>query len=190
MVDQTMTIVRLRPKYSEEILRAMYATPHDHMRWGRGHRERVLKMIELGKLKEPYDSIADLSCGNGYVIDNLSSQIKLKGDLAPGYPYTGMIEQTIHEISPVELFISGETLEHLDDPTAVLTQIRACCSMLLLSTPIENFEDTHAEHYWGWDQEGVESLMFGAGFNTRLAFARVDTRVYRDAYCYGVWMME
>jgi hypothetical protein len=185
-----MTVTRLRPKHSEEALKLMYDVPHNHALWGRGHHERVMKMIALGKDREPYSSIADLSCGNGYVIDNLSAQVRIKGDFARGYPYTGPIEETINQISPVELFVSGETLEHLDDPAMVLRKIRACCDKLLLSTPIENWGDTNAQHYWSWDQEGVELLMFDAGFNTRLAYGRVDSRLYREPYCYGVWMME
>lgn len=185
-----MTVVRLRPRLSDEELRIACATPHDHRIYGRGHHERVLKMIELGKGREPYGSIADLSCGNGYVIDSLETQFRIKGDYVPGYPYTGMIEETIHQISPVELFVSGETLEHLDDPAMLLHEIRACCDKLLLSTPIDNWGDNNTQHYWSWDQEGVESLMFAAGFNTRLAYGRVDSRLYGEPYCYGVWMME
>ena len=168
----------------------MYAKPHDHSIYGRGHSERVNKMIELGRQFGPYTSSVDLSCGNGYVIDQIESQYRIKGDIAPGYEYHGPIEDTIHLIPQVSLFVSGETLEHLDNPARILYYIRSVCDYLLLSTPIDNWNDSNAEHYWAWAKSDVESLLHNAGFTAIMAYASVDSRVYGEPYCYGVWIVQ
>ena len=86
------------------------------------------------------------------------------GDFAPGYELTGMIEETVHRVAHVNLFICCETIEHLDDPDAVLKQIRDRADALVLSTPIGETTPENPEHYWGWDQDGVRELLAGAGW--------------------------
>ena len=44
-----MVIKRLRPLPSPERLAELYATPHDHRLYGRGHGERVDATIELAR---------------------------------------------------------------------------------------------------------------------------------------------
>jgi hypothetical protein len=69
----------------------------------------------------------------------------------------------------------------------VLLAIRAKCRSLVLSTPIENWDDTNAEHLWAWDQDGVEAMLAAARFRV-VRFEAVDTRVYGEPYCYGIWL--
>lgn len=182
-----MAPTRLRPKWSDEELARIYTEPHDHRRWGRGHDERVKKMIEFG-VNRLWLSAADLSCGNGAVIDAMDVVgYSFKGDFAPGHEFVGPIEHTITKIPSVDLFINGETLEHLDDPLSVLQAIRGKANTLILSTPVDNWGDTNAEHYWSWSADDVEGLLTLSGFSTIEDFDVVDSRLYGEPYCYGVW---
>lgn len=168
-----------------------YPTPHDHRLYGRGHGERVAKTIEMTNALLKWAevrSVADLSCGNGAIVAGLQPQpaTVILGDYAPGYPITGPIERTIHEIQDVGLFVCSETLEHLDDPEAVLRDIRAKCAFLVVSTPLECWDDSNAEHVWAWGGWDVTDMLDDAGFGI-YQFATVDSTVYGEPYCYGIW---
>lgn len=180
-------IKRLRPIHDERTLKSMYAAPHDHRIYGRGHAERVAAMIEMVSGYH-WSSAADLSCGNGYVLDSITADVKYYGDIAPGYEFTGPIERTIfHLPSPVELFIMGETIEHLDAPSYVLLDVARRSQHLLLSTPVEAWDDTNAEHYWAWDRDGVEGMLAGAGWETVDEYTEVDARGWGEPYKFGIW---
>lgn len=182
-------IKRLREAHSEERLKEIYAAPHDHRIYGRGHDIRVetTKVItnHMSRLFAA-KSVADLSCGNGEIARSLGLSTTIFGDYAPGYGYCGPIEETIKHVAGVGLFILSETLEHLDDPHYVLSNIREKSKILILTTPLECWEDTNAEHYWAWDREGVESLLSTAGWTPNV-FADLDTRVFGEPYLYGIW---
>jgi hypothetical protein len=187
-----MTTTRLRPAHPPGRLAEIYATPHDHRRFGRGHGERVFKMMELVD-GTTWGSAADLSCGNGVVLDSVDAPVKHYGDLAPGWPITGPLEQTLVDLPDVDLYVMGETLEHLDDPALVLRLVSARARWLLLSTPIGAWGDTNEEHYWAWDREGVEELIAQStsdGAVVLTDFHEVNTRVYGEPYCYGVWLVK
>lgn len=166
----------------------MYLTPHDHRLYGRGHGERVEATIALGKtiILPEICSGADLSCGNGEIIKALALTRTYLGDFAPGYELCGALDDTIQQIPLVDLFVCSETIEHLDNPLKALMLIRMKSEHLLLSTPVDNFADTNAEHLWGWDREGVENLLHLVGF-TVIDYDQVDSRVYGEPYCYGIW---
>ena len=89
------------------------------------------------------------------------------GDFAPGYQIRGPIEETIERIPSVDMFVCSETLEHVNDPDAVLRQIRRKADMLLLSTPIgETAPSNNIQHYWGWDRPAIQDMLDKAGFKT------------------------
>lgn len=178
-------IERVRPTWGPDDMARIYAAPHDHRIYGRGHAERVAATIELARTV-PATSGADLSCGNGIILNSLGLFEPHFGDYAPGYQYHGPIEATIRELPYVDLFICSETLEHLDDPPAVLAEIRTKAANLVCSTPIEAWGDTNAEHLWAWDREAVEAMLTGAGFNVK-EFTSVDSRAYGEPYWYGIW---
>lgn len=163
--------------------------PHDHRRYGRGHGERVDKLIEMAHELPDIKTIGDLSCGNAAIALSFPGAQLTLGDFAAGYEVHGKIEDTINTIEPVDLFILTETLEHLDDPGAVLHDIRSKTKLLLVSTPVDCWEDTNPEHYWAWSREGVEELFVDAGF-TVLAYEIVDSTAYGEPYCYGLWSCE
>lgn len=180
---------RLRPAYTESELRRIYSEPHDHTKF-EDHWPRVEKTLELAR-KAAADcdavSVADLSCGNGYVLGELDIINKIYGDVAyePSYQFFGPIELTAAQVQPVDLWVLGETCEHLDDPDWVLQLIRKKTDHLILSTPIDAFDDDNWEHYWAWSREGVEEMLTEAGFEV-VEFEAVDTRPM-GPYVFGIW---
>ena len=140
--------VRLRKKYTDEELSAIYDKKHEHSQWN-DHRLRVLSTIALARwISDEVKSVADLSAGDASVIDALDVETKYIGDYVPGYEFTGALEQTLDLIPSVDLYICTETIEHLDDPDDVLRRIRAKSKMLILSTPIGELNSNNPEHYW------------------------------------------
>lgn len=178
---------RLRPAWSEEELHRIYTQPHDHRRW-RGHHLRVdvTSAVGVWMTDGGVSSAADLSCGNGAVLKRIPADQKFFGDFAKGYAYTGPIEETVQQIPSVDLFVCCETLEHLDDPLLALRKIREKTSMLLLSTPVDNWKDPNEEHYWAWSKGDVTKLLRKAGF-TPWVYTAADMRPHEGPYCYGIW---
>lgn len=185
-----MRVERLRPPIPPDQLGRVYWRPHDHRDYGRDHEVRVQATIAVarGLLGPHVGRVADLSCGNGTIALALDPDAVL-GDLAPGHRLRGAIEDTIHEIDHVDVFVCSETLEHLDDPAGVLADIRATARRLVLTTPIGCFDDDNPEHYWAWDRDGVEQLAEDAGWTPEV-FAALDTTVMGAPYVFGIWVMR
>lgn len=184
-----MMRTRLRSMPTADELARLYAVPHDHTRWP-DHLYRVdVTTAMAGQLLPLGGTLADLSCGNAAIAKRLaSSHVAGKvtlGDYAPGYSLTGAIEQTIDLIDPVDLFICSETIEHLDDPDAVLKKIRAKTDRLVLSTPDGETNNWNPEHVWGWDSEAVEAMLRAAGF-APVVHTTVDTS-RMGGYVYQIW---
>ena len=160
-------IKRLRPKWSDEELEKVYDHQYDHTSFA-DHILRVEHTIEFARDNVPMDktmlTVADLSAGDGAIAKGLPFPNKILGDYYPGLEYVGKIEETIEQIPVVDLFVLSETLEHVDNPGAVLKQIRNKTKYLLVSTPEDNWDDDNLEHYWSWDKDGVEGLLRDAGF--------------------------
>ena len=154
---------RLRPAYSEAELANVYAEPHQHSQWA-DHRLRVQMTIAFASWFKDVDSVADLSAGDAAIINAIPAKTRYIGDFAPGYEFTGAIDETIDLIPQVDLFICSETIEHLDDPEATLRKIRAKTKALIVTTPIAENNDHNPQHYWGWDTGAVRELLEGAGF--------------------------
>lgn len=181
-----MNRLRLRQAHDDETLSRIYATPHDHTRW-LDHKVRVAVTAEFTRALSGYVSTAaDLSCGDGAILEAIEADMRYFGDYAPGYEFTGPIEATIDRIPPVSLFICCETLEHLDDPDTTLKAIRGKAHTLVLSTPVDAFRDTNVEHYWAWSREGVEAMLTDAGF-TVVVYTELDFRPANGEYAFGIW---
>lgn len=180
---------RLRPMPTPIELATMYATPHNHTQWT-DHLYRVDVTSAIAHHLLPRRGrVADLSCGNGTIAKRLvvsHDAVAILGDYAPGYEHMGPIEETIEQIDPVDLFICSETVEHLDDPDAVLRQIRAKTNRLLLSTPDGEEDDTNPEHVWGFDAEAMEGMLREAGFTPEV-FTTVDLRYGGGPYSFQIW---
>lgn len=180
-------IKRLRPAHSEEDLKQIYSIPHNSDRWS-DHIERVNRSIDF--IQENCGEIisaADLSCGNGKILSSIPCEIKHYGDFAPGYPLTGPIDQTIKDISSVDLFICSETIEHLDNPVETLKLIRSHTKELFISTPVDKFDDENLEHYWAWDFDGINEVLTSAGFSIK-NYERLDLSV--NYYTFGLVYCE
>src|SRR5688572_15420527 len=167
--------LRLRPAHDAADLARIYAKPHRHSEW-HDHRVRVAVTAQFTHmLSGSVGRAADLSCGDGTILTALRADTKYFGDFAPGYPLIGAIDDTIHQIPGVDLFVSFETLEHVDDPYAPRRLIRAKAKTLVLSTPVDSFQDTNIEHYWAWSRDGVEKMLAAAGFTVE-TYAALDFR--------------
>jgi hypothetical protein len=184
-----MMRMRLRPMPTADELARLYATPHNHTRWA-DHLFRVDVSSAMAHHMVPMGgTVADLSCGDATIARRLEQTHNAKlilGDFAPGYEHTGPIEQTLYDIDRVDLFILSETLEHLDDPDAVLYRLRAKTDRLLLSTPDGEMNDQNPEHVWGWDSEAVGLMLHDAGFTVDI-HTTVDTRPSGCVYSYQIW---
>ena len=178
--------VRLREKYSEGELQRIYSKPHEHSYWY-DHRVRVQTSIGMIKAYLPFESAADLSAGDATIINALDIPTKHIGDYAPGYQYTGPIEATIRQIPNVDLFICSETLEHIDEPDALLFDIRTKTKWLLLTTPFGEIDSSNPEHYWGWDGKGINEMLQRAGFQPEA----LNVLEFFDKECiykYQIWV--
>lgn len=170
-------------------LAATYPTPHDHRLYGRGHDLRVQITIALARsFVDPSAVVADLSCGNGAIASALTPT-PILGDLAPGWPITGPIEQTVETVGGVDAWVLSETLEHVEHPGDLLPAIRARSERLILSTPLCAWGDTNLEHLWAWDREAVEVALMVADWTVE-AFASLDSRPFGEPYLYGIWVAK
>jgi hypothetical protein len=177
--------VRLRPAHDVHTLTKLYAKPHNHTQW-LDHQVRVAVTAQFAHvLADRPDSAADLSCGDGTILNSIPAGAKYFGDFAPGYDLAGPIEDTIGQIPTVDLFICCETLEHVDDPDMVLKLVRGKARTLVLSTPVDAFGDTNPEHYWAWSRAGVESMLTAAGFES-VVYCALDFRPGAE-YQFGIW---
>jgi hypothetical protein len=164
----TLIRTRLREAHSPEALAEIYSMP-----WGTDgdeatapdHRLRIDATIAVARWFEDVESVADLSCGDSAITCALGAERTVLGDFGPGYELTGPIEETIHKIDSVDLFICSETLEHLDDPDAVLRSIREKTRCLVATSPIGEWNPVHnPEHYWGWGTGAFDRMLRDAGF--------------------------
>jgi len=135
------------------------------------HRWRIDATIALAKWFEPIAIAADLSCGTGRILTEICWARKWFGDIAlpesaagPLNYLNGPIEETIHMIPDVDLFVCTETLEHLEDPDAVLREIRNRTRYLVTSVPVCGGPDLDPGHLWDWDVEGFGNMLDAAGF--------------------------
>lgn len=181
-------IKRLRPAYTPEQLKEIYAKPHSHDSW-EDHRIRVKETVELGKqlIGEHDVTAADLSCGDAAIINALPFKRRWRGDYAPGFDIQGPLETTIQLIDHVNVFILCETLEHLDDPFSVLKLLRGKADKLILSTPIGETTDENPEHYWGWDKADIHHMLLSANWSPVLYR---ETPLKSGWYQFQIWGCE
>jgi hypothetical protein len=178
---------RLRPAHSAERLAEIYARPHDHTKWP-DHMLRVDATNVIAKWAVgPVHSAADLSCGDGAILSALDAQVRHFGDFAPGYEYTGPLDETLDQIPHVDAYVCSETLEHLDEPEPILAKIRRQSACLVLSTPVDAWGDHNPEHYWAWDREAVEAMLTAAGWKP-IVYSALDIRPANGEYCFGIWV--
>lgn len=174
---------QLRPFYTQAELAAVYCAPYNHRSWP-DHRARVTRTAEILAEMKP-ETVADLSCGDGEVVIQAGLRdVAVLGDLAPGWPYRGRIEQTIDSIPDVDVFVLSETLEHVEDPDWLLLAIRGKAQRLLLSTPIGEDHDLNPQHYWGWDTDDIKEMLADAGWTGDVEVFEPTPQPY---YAFQIW---
>jgi len=211
--------VRLRPVHADTaaFYSERYPGGYHHDRWP-DHVERVAATVDFarGLLTDGLvNSVADLSCGDGAVARgivetpgarihrvvlgdvNIPKELIVSSlDRNGSWPesivfWEGTLDQTMASLEdrPVDLFVSSETLEHLDDPDAYLRAAREKSRYLLLTTPDGEQPSAdgggNVEHYWGWDAEAVSSMLHEAGW--RVTDHRIFTPVSADVYRFQMW---
>jgi hypothetical protein len=160
----------------------VYAHTYDHTQWPE-HRERVQATIKIAQTlidQHGLESVTDLSCGDGAIIDQLTIPQKVKKDIE-----FDPIEITSLLMKPTDLFVCTETIEHLQAPWTVLEQLALKTKWLLVSTPLD--EDPaigNHEHYWSFSATDVANMLFQSGFITRTC-TRLDDPAW--TYTYQIW---
>jgi hypothetical protein len=180
-----MFIQRCRPEYSPEELAEVYAEPWSFNPEWEDHilrREATVEM--MNRHLQPGLTVADLSCGDGYLAEQRPDLIWTLGDYAPGWPVTGPIELTLPEIPTQDVLVSTETLEHLNDPSSFLRAARLKASRLLLTTPLKNEYDDNPEHYYAWDDEAIGVMLEESGWRP-VDFAKTNPPF---GYVFQIWM--
>lgn len=183
---------RLRAAHPPEVLRTVYSEPYDHTHHS-DHLLRVAASIELARwlaATHHLTSAADLACGDGAILDAIADDIPTRyyGDLVGGpHIEAAPIEESAPRCPPVDLMILTETLEHLDEPDAVLKVVRTKAAWLVVSTPVGAFGDQNAEHYWAWDRVDVEAMLTGAGWTVTF-YGELDFRPAESLYAFGLWV--
>ena len=184
--DGTAPVIKqLRPFYSPEELSRVYSEPYDSTKWP-DHILRVQYTAQRLKAMDP-SSVADLSCGDGKIVQKsgVTCPVTL-GDYNGDYFYKGPIEETIEQISPVDVFVLSETLEHVERPGELLSKIRSKADRLLLTTPYGEDNDVNPQHYWGWDLDGVADLLADVNWYGRCELWQAFPGAY-NYYTFQVW---
>lgn len=200
---------RLRPGRgdAEELEFYSHRYPHGytHQRWP-DHVERVAASVDFiqrhtADLVWTHDTlVADLSCGDAAIAGGVQTRTGcrlLLGDLIDGTqadPYGGLdavgpLEHTAFHLRDggADLLICSETLEHLNDPEAILRLLRPKTARLFVSTPLGETTDDNPEHYWGWDAEGIHDLLLDTGWSP-VACEKFTPEFAGSPYTFQFWM--
>lgn len=184
-----------------------YPDGYRHDVWA-DHVERVAASVDLiRRYRGQIRTAADLSCGDGAVLRSLAPDLERMylGDLnharvgrwfwsgadvevIPPGPLPDTLE---HLPEPVDLFVLSETIEHVDDPDALLRAVRDHARYLFLSTPVEERADSgNTEHYWSWGVSDVHDMLTDAGWEPleRQTLEPESTRGLPGAYLYQLWL--
>jgi hypothetical protein len=171
---------------------ALYSEQYCHNRW-KDHILRVHLTASLAHWVGNVSSVADLSCGDGAILDMVKkithAKTAIYGDYAPGFAIRGPIESTIHEIPEVDLFVCSETIEHVDNPSYVLENIRKKTKHMILTTPLGEDTDDNPEHLWGWDEKGMSHLLGEAGF-VKDVFTTMSCAIGNSTVEYQMWVVK
>jgi len=192
-----MTRWQIRPFYTDEERARIYHRTYDHT-WWPDHLERVAKTSQLlGRFaaETGAQTIADLSCGDAAIIQNCTHAWRdvHVGDLVlpppgvRGYYYSGPIEETVARIPAVDMFLCSETLEHVEDPDALLRAIRDRAKHLLLTTPCGENHTRNPEHYWGWGWQDVKDMLLAAGWTDLKHELWQPEYDHPDTYLFQMW---
>jgi len=183
--------IRLRPKYDDEELAAIYDQMYDHVKWDE-HRTRVAWTVRRLNLfitfqRPPIERVVDLSCGDGAILNGIHGPMEKEyGDLVAANHLTmpnRLAEESVKLVTG-DLLICSETLEHLDDPDSFLHDAAKHFKYIAITTPLgETDVDDNWEHYWGWDLMGVNQMLRQTGW-----YPLVEETLPLDYYTYQFWI--
>lgn len=212
-----MTRVRLRSARTageeSQYYNRVYPEGYRHDVWP-DHVERVAASVEMiRQYSNQIASVADLSCGDAAIVRGLVGMKRLRtaylGDLngVDRVPEDGWGRVRTHRLPPgplpdtlapanlhggmIDLFVLSETLEHMDDPDALLRRLTLFSRYLFLSTPVDEPEGSgNLEHYWGWGTDDIHDMLEAAGWHPleRKILVPVSTTHLPDAYHYQLWL--
>lgn len=209
-----MARIRLREARPTEEETAYYARVYPdgyrHDRWP-DHIERVWASVELIRgFHNQIATVADLSCGDAAIVRGLVGMKRLRGaylgDLNgssswdPGgwgkvrvraVPAGPLPDTLVHLDGKVDLFVLSETIEHMDDPDALLRALTGASRYLFLSTPISEIPTSgNLEHYWSWGTEDVHDMLMDNGWVPleKRELVPQSTLSLEHAYHYQLWM--
>lgn len=182
-----------------------YPHGYTHQRWP-DHVERVAASVDFiqrhtADLVWTDDTLTvDLSCGDAAIAGGVQTRCGgrlyladlvdgTQADAYGGLDAVGPIEETVHHLRTggADLFVCSETIEHLEDPEAVLRLLRPKTHRLFVSTPLGETTDDNVEHYWGWDADGVHDLLLDTGWNP-VAFEKFTPQFEGSPYVFQFWM--
>lgn len=177
----------------------MYAQPHSHSAFP-DHVPRVEATIKVGNRLlrrlgvNPMKglTVGDMSTGDAAIPNGIAALLPggtvttHLGDFAPGYPSTGPLADTLADMGPVDVYVLCETLEHVDNPGATLRAVRGKAASLLMSTPVDNWDDDNPEHIWSWSKEDLDGLLMESGWVPAI-YEELDMRAAGFPYKWGIW---
>ena len=169
----------------------------------------------------PTDTVADIACGSGFAFgilrghcaqyigvdlpDNITQIYSQGRYVGPEARYYGvdLNRDTLQLNQPVDVVISFETIEHLNDPVVFLSQLYNVLredGLLLLSTPINPDERAvvfKSDHVQEFSRRQIMSMLKQAGFKTQASYSmgvgfgsvirflhRRKVQVYRSSFQY------
>lgn len=207
-----MTRIRLREsrqtaEAEAAFYRQTYPDGYRHDVW-EDHVERVAASVDLiRRYAGRITTAADLSCGDGAILHGLAACLDRVwlGDLNTarigGHFWTGAAVEVLPPAllpdslaslpEPVDLFVLSETIEHVDDPDALLRAIRKHARHLFLSTPVDEQPFVrNLEHYWSWGVADMRGMLQDTGWDPLelKLLTPESTRHMPGAYTFQLWM--
>lgn len=196
-----------RPEGEGAFYSSRYPTGYCHDVWP-DHVERVKASVDLiRRYSGSIHTAADLSAGDAAILRGLPSLDRVwVGDLNGVDQFQrgwngsttevtalppGALPTSLDQLpQQVDLFVCSETLEHLDDPDALLARLPLYARYLFLSTPVAEEGNGNEEHYWSWNQADVHHMLQDAGWSAMECqiLHPLSTRSLPGAYTYQLWM--
>lgn len=150
-----------------------------------GLRQKEYKKLAVG------DSILDVGCGISPFLSKIrlktrvgldfsSETVRVCAEMFKGVAFVlGSATKLPFVDNQFDTVLAGEIIEHLDDPKALLKEMRRVAKKrIIISTPILEFDDP--EHIWGFDLEDLKELV---GSAYEIKSNRFPGRSYLFAFC-------
>lgn len=185
---------QIRPFYTEEELETFYKKGvyrpdgfvHNTRVW---HTIGILEAM-MENIVPRIRTVADLSCGDGTILGNyfvgkpyttinrvfvsdynaenaIEAERRIKNvtnELVDVTSFKGKIEHILTIIPETDLLLCTETLEHLEDPKAMLRLAAGKFKYIVLSTPLDEKGDANPGHYWSWNHEDIKNILEETGW--------------------------